>query len=149
MTQRDLQHAWCTREQSRGGHAAAALAGGAKETPLESCSQARGKRTTSPTPQLPPLPPHPPALPTLFLTLHTTTKCPSSSIRRRPWASTVSTTAPRGARATSDLPITGPFKELVKKSLKISNPNVHPVAFKVKTTAPKVTPQQSGGLTVD
>lgn len=32
----------------------------------------------------------------------------------------------------------GPLTSLVKRSLSISNPNNEPVAFKVKTTAPKV-----------
>lgn len=32
---------------------------------------------------------------------------------------------------------TGPLTQLVKRSLQVSNPNQQPVAFKVKTTAPK------------
>lgn len=32
---------------------------------------------------------------------------------------------------------TGPLTQLVKRSLQVSNPNNQPVAFKVKTTAPK------------
>ena len=31
----------------------------------------------------------------------------------------------------------GPLTQLVKRSLQVSNPNNQPVAFKVKTTAPK------------
>lgn len=36
------------------------------------------------------------------------------------------------------LPVSGPLTQTVKRTLTISNNNVHPVAFKVKTTAPKV-----------
>lgn len=32
---------------------------------------------------------------------------------------------------------TGPLTQLVRRSLQVSNPNQQPVAFKVKTTAPK------------
>lgn len=32
---------------------------------------------------------------------------------------------------------TGPLTQLVKRGLVIHNPNPHPIAFKVKTTAPK------------
>lgn len=32
----------------------------------------------------------------------------------------------------------GPLTQHVKRTLTISNPNTQPVAFKVKTTAPKV-----------
>lgn len=34
-------------------------------------------------------------------------------------------------------PTSGPLTQLVKRSLQVSNPNNQPVAFKVKTTAPK------------
>ncbi len=35
------------------------------------------------------------------------------------------------------LTITGPFTQLVKEILIVRNPNSEPVAFKIKTTAPK------------
>ena len=35
------------------------------------------------------------------------------------------------------LPLTGPLTQLVKRILTVTNPNPQPIAFKVKTTAPK------------
>jgi hypothetical protein len=54
------------------------------------------------------------------------------------WVSTVSFQSVTALDNTPTHFSPGPFSQLVKKVLLVSNQNSAPVAFKVKTTAPKV-----------
>ena len=76
-------------------------------------------------------------------------KCRFPSVRAVLWASTVCVTRISRLLLSKLIPPLllflplfshqqGPLTTLVKRTLTISNPNVQPVAFKVKTTAPKV-----------
>lgn len=70
--------------------------------------------------------------------------CSASTLTSN-WASLVSiisklssaTTGFHAHKWPTSLLQTGPLTQLVKRSLQVSNPNNQPVAFKVKTTAPK------------
>lgn len=66
--------------------------------------------------------------------------------KQLPWFQAYATPLSHFLPLADPLPRTGPFDNVVKQSLRISNHNALPVAFKVKTTAPKVCSHSSIAL---